>query len=139
MKIFLICSKRFYPDLPPVRKALERAGHTVTLPNSYDAPETESRLRGTPEHAAWKAKMIRRSEAVIGESDAVLVVNNEKDDAKGYVGGATFLEIYDAFRLGKKIFFLNPLPEGMLRDELIGFSPVILNGDLSKVTDPTLS
>ena len=61
MKIFLICSKRFYPDLPPVRKALERAGHTVTLPNSYDAPETESRLRGTPEHAAWKAKMIRRA------------------------------------------------------------------------------
>ena len=139
MKIFLICSKRFYPDLPPVRKALERAGHTVTLPNSYDAPETESRQRGTPEHAAWKAKMIRRSEAVIGESDAVLVVNNEKDGAKGYVGGATFLEIYDAFRLGKKIFFLNPLPEGMLRDELIGFSPVILNGDLSKVTDPALS
>lgn len=83
--------------------------------------------------------MIRRSEAVIGESDAVLVVNNEKDGAKGYVGGATFLEIYDAFRLGKKIFFLNPLPEGMLRDELIGFSPVILNGDLSKVTDPALS
>ena len=139
MKIFLICSKRFYPDLPPVRKALERAGHTVVLPNSYDAPETESRLRGTPEPAAWKAKMIRRSEAVIGESDAVLVVNNEKDGAKGYVGGATFLEIYDAFRLGKKIFFLNPLPEGMLRDELIGFSPVILNGDLSKVTDPALS
>ena len=139
MKIFLICSKRFYPDLPPVRKALERAGHTVTLPNSYDAPETESRLRGPPEHAAWKAKMIRRSEAGSGDSDAVLVVNNEKDGAKGYVGGATFLEIYDAFRLGKKFFFLNPLPEGMLRDELIGFSPVILNGDLSKVTDPALS
>lgn len=133
MKIFLICSKRFYRDLPPIREALERAGHAVTLPNSYDAPETEQTLRGTPAHAAWKAKMIRRSEAVIRQTDAVLVVNGEKDGVKGYVGGATFLEIYDAFRLKKRIYFLNPLPDGILKDELIGFSPVILNNDLTKI------
>lgn len=133
MKIFLICSKRFYRDIPPIKEALERTGHEITLPNSYDMPEKENTLRGTPEHAAWKASMIRHSEKVIGETDAVLVINGEKDGVKGYVGGATFLEIYDAFRLGKRIYFLNPLPEGILKDELIGFSPVILHGDLSAI------
>lgn len=77
--------------------------------------------------------MIKHSEEVITWIDAVLVLNYDKNGEKNYVGGATFLEIYDAFRLGKKIFFMNNLPEGMLKDELIAFRPVILNGDLTKI------
>lgn len=139
MKIFLICSKRFYPGSPARQESARARGAYRYAPQQLRRARDRIAPARHPEHAAWKAKMIRRSEAVIGESDAVLVVNNEKDGAKGYVGGATFLEIYDAFRLGKKIFFLNPLPEGMAAGRLIGFSPVILNGDLSKVTDPALS
>ena len=106
-------------------------GHKVFLPNCYDAPETEAKYRGTKEHSAWKAEMFKHSEGVIKGVDAVLVLNFDKNGQKNYIGGATFLEIYDAFRLGKKIYFINELPEGMLKDELIGFSPIILNGDLS--------
>ena len=65
--------------------------------------------------------------------DAVLVLNYDKNGYKNYIGGATFLEIYDAFRLGKKIFFVNDLPEGMLKDELIGFNGLVINGDLTKI------
>jgi hypothetical protein len=65
--------------------------------------------------------------------DAVLVLNYDKNGYKNYIGGATFLEIYDAFRLNKKIYFVNDLPEGMLKDELIGFSPVVINEDLTKI------
>ena len=52
---------------------------------------------------------------------------------KNYIGGATFLEIYDAFRLNKKIYLYNDIPEGMLYDEIQGFAPIIINGDLSKI------
>ena len=42
------------------------------------------------------------------EMDAVLVLNLDKEKngeiLKNYIGGATFLEMYDAFRLGKKIY-----------------------------------
>ena len=41
--------------------------------------------------------------------------------------------MYDAFRLGKKIFMINDIPEGMLYDEIDGFSPIIINGDLDLV------
>ena len=133
MKILLVCSKAFYDKLPYFEDKLKVLGHEVFMPNCYDAPETEAKYRGTSEHAKWKASMIKRSEEVIKGMDAVLVLNFDKNGYKNYIGGATFLEIYDAFRLGKKIFFVNELPEGMLKDELIGFNGVVINGDLSKI------
>lgn len=133
MKILLICSKAFYGRLQEYTKLLEDLGHKVFMPNCYDCPETESLYRGTPKHAEFKAKMFKQSENTINQMDAVLVLNFDKNGQKNYIGGATFLEIYDAFRMNKKIYFVNPIPDNMLKDELIGFSPVIINNDLSKI------
>ena len=77
--------------------------------------------------------MIRLSENKIKQNDAVLVLNFEKNGVKNYIGGATFLEMYDAFRLDKKIFLYNDIPQGMLYDEILGFKPIIIKGDLEKV------
>ena len=33
----------------------------------------------------------------------------------------------------KKIYLYNNIPEGILFDEIQGFNPIIINGDLSKV------
>lgn len=133
MKIFIICSKAFYGKVGKIKEDLENMGHETVLPNCYDCPETEAMYRGTEEHARWKASMIKHSEDVINGVDAVLVVNYDKNGQKNYIGGATFLEIYDTFRLGKKIFFMNDLPEGMLKDELIGFNGKVINEDLNKI------
>ena len=133
MKIMLICSKAFYDKLEYFKSKLEILGHEVVMPNCWDCPETESKYRGTKEHSSWKASMYKQSEKAISGVDGVLVLNYDKNGQKNYIGGATFLEIYDAFRLGKKIYFVNDLPEGMLKDELIGFNPMIINGDLNKL------
>lgn len=133
MKIMLICSKAFYDKLGYFKSELESRGHEVVMPNCWDCPETESKYRGTKEHSSWKASMYKQSEIAISGVDGVLVLNYDKNGQKNYIGGATFLEIYDAFRLDKKIYFVNELPDGMLKDELIGFSPVIINGDLNKI------
>jgi hypothetical protein len=77
--------------------------------------------------------MYRQSEETIKNVDAVLVLNFNKNGQEHYIGGATFLEIYDAFRMNKKIFFVNPIPDNMLKDELIGFNPTIIGNDLSKI------
>ena len=78
--------------------------------------------------------MFRKSEETISNMDAVLVLNYDKEKNgkvyKNYIGGATFLEMYDAFRFGKKIFLMNDIPEGMLFDEIEGFGPVVLNENL---------
>ena len=66
--------------------------------------------------------------------DGVLVLNFDKsEEEKNYIGGATFLEIYDAFRLKKKVYLYNDIPIGMLYDEIQGFNPFIINGDLEKI------
>ena len=81
--------------------------------------------------------MYKQSEDTIREMDAVLVLNLDKEKAgetkKNYIGGATFLEMYDAFRLGKKIFLYNDIPTGMLYDEIEGFNPIIINGNLELI------
>lgn len=139
MKILIICSKKFYSKIEEVKKILEEKNIEVFLPNCYDDPTTEQRMWdfGKEEHQKFKAKMYKQSEDTISNMDAVLVLNldKEKDEEiiKNYIGGATFLEMYDAFRLGKKIYLYNDIPKGMLFDEIEGFGPIIINGDLSLI------
>jgi hypothetical protein len=135
MKIFIICSKVFYDRIPEIKIQLEQSGHIITLPNSYDNPQMEDYQRslGSEIHSRWKSEMIRHSSDVIQDMDAVLVLNFDKNGILNYIGGATFLEMYDAFKLNKKIFLFNDIPEGILKDEIIGFRPVVIDSNLSEV------
>jgi nucleoside 2-deoxyribosyltransferase len=139
MKILIICSKKFYSKIEEVKKILEEKDIEVFLPNCYDDPNTEQRMwdLGKEEHQKFKAKMFRQSENTISKMDAVLVLNfdKEKDGKvyKNYIGGATFLEMYDAFRLNKQIFLYNDIPEGMLYDEIEGFGSIVINGNLDLI------
>lgn len=136
MKILIICSKKFYSKIESIKKELESIGIEVYLPNCYDKPDTEDKMKllGDKEHREFKAKMFKQSEETISNMDAVLVLNYSKDELnKNYIGGATFLEMYDAFRMNKKIYLYNDIPKSILTDEIKGFSPIIINGDLSKI------
>ena len=141
MKILIICSKRFYGNIPNIKNDLEQKNIQVFLPNCYDDPKTEEKMwnLGREKHQEFKAQMYKQSEKTIKNMDAVLVLNFDKitDEKieKNYIGGATFLEIYDAFRMNKKIYLYNDIPEGMLYDEIQGFAPIIINGDLSKIKE----
>ena len=139
MKILLICSKYFYKDIDSIKIKLENKGHIIFLPNCYDAPGTEEQMKmiGKEVHQKFKSKMYKQSEETIEKMDAVFVLNFDKEkDGKiltNYIGGATFLEMYDAFRNNKKIYLYNDVPEGMLYDEVSGFNPIIINGDLDQI------
>ena len=139
MKILIICSKKFYSKIEEVKKILEEKNIEVFLPNCYDDPTTEQRMwdLGKEEHQKFKAKMYKQSEDTISNMDAVLVLNLDKEKngliIKNYIGGATFLEMYDAFRLGKKIYLYNDIPNGMLFDEIDGFGPIIIKGDFNLI------
>lgn len=135
MKILIICSKAFYKDIEPIKKELEKNGHIVELPNSYYEPDAECKSwnLGKEEHAKFKARMFKMSEERIETMDAVLTLNFDKNGKRNYIGGATFIEIYEAFRKDKKIYLYNDIPEGMLYDEISGFSPIVINGNLELI------
>ena len=124
-----------YDKVPKIKNELEKNGLIITLPNNYEDPSKENRLKKEDfnKYANWKAEMFRLQENKVKSNDAVLVLNFEKDNQFNYIGGATFLEIFKAWELGKKIFLFNPIPEGILKDEIIGFNPTILNGNLTLI------
>ena len=135
MNIFLCCSRHFYAKIPPIKAQLEDAGHHITLPNSYDNPGKEEAMRqeGAQAHVQWKASMIRLQKEKVEANDAILVLNLEKNGVQNYIGGATFLEIFQAFELEKKIFIYNPLPDGIFKDELTAMAPHVIHRDLSRI------
>lgn len=135
MKIFIICSKAFYDKIAEIKTKLEEKNHIIILPNSYDNPNLEFEImeKGEKIHKEWKKKMFNLSIEKIKDVDAVLVLNFQKNGIDNYIGGATFLEMYDAFRYKKKIFMYNDIPKGMLYDEILGFEPILINGDLNLV------
>lgn len=133
MKIFICTTKHNYHRIPEIVPILEEAGHNLTMPNCFDRPMMEEEIKkmGKAEHVVWKQEMMKKDEENIEPQDAILVLNFEKNGVLDYIGGATFLEIYTAFRMGKKIYLYNPIPECIFTDELKGINPIILNGDLS--------
>lgn len=135
MKIFICASKYNYHKIPEIIPALEKTGHVLTMPNSYNQPFMEEEIKKLSEedYISWKQEMLRKDEENIKHQDAIFVLNLEKNGAPDYIGGATFLEIYTAFRLGKKIFLYNSIPDCIFTDELHGMNPVILKGDLTKI------
>lgn|SRR5574344_1144982 len=135
MKILIICSKRFYSNIIDVKDKLEKKNIEVYLPNCFDKPKTEDNYRklGYLEHSNFKARMFKKSEETIKNMDAVLVLNFDKDNNKNYIGGATFLEMYDAFRYDKKIYMYNAIPDNLLKDEIEGFNPIIIDGNIDLI------
>jgi len=135
MKIFICASKYNYDKVASIKIKLEECGHVITVPNSYDEPMKEEDMKkiGSEAHQKWKSGMIHLQKEKIMANDAILVLNFEKNGQANYIGGATFLEIFRAFDAGKKIFMYNPIPDGILRDEVLGMNPNVINGDLNKI------
>ena len=135
MKIFICASKHNYHRIEPIKQELEKMGHEITLPNSFDKPFLEEEMKnvGRDEHKKWKAEKLREQEDKVRQNDVLLILNFEKNGQKNYIGGATFLEMFKAWEMEKKIFLYNDLPENILTDEIKAFDPEIIFGDLSLI------
>lgn len=137
MKIFLVCSKSFYDKAKDIGNLLLDY-HEIAYPNCFNNSMAESQVKelGKESHLKFKQAMYKESYEKIAECDAILVLNYTKNGINGYIGGATFLEMYDAYTLNKKIYMLNELDKNsILYDEVCGFDPIILNNNISILND----
>jgi len=135
MKLFIVCSKHFYNRIPDIAVQLTGLEHELTMPNSFDEPFREERMRelGPEEHSAWKREMMKLHEPKIRANEGVLVLNFEKNGQPNYIGGGTFMEVVKAWELEKRIFLYNDIPDNIFRDELLGINPTVIYGDLTKI------
>lgn len=135
MKIFMMCSKSFFASVDKIKKDLEDLGHIVLVPIWFDTPDLEQKVKqmGQKEFSSFKKEMMEKSRNTLKDIDSILVINNTKNNIENYIGGATFLEMYEAFKLWKGIYLFNDIPEGILYDEILSFNPIILNWDFKKI------
>lgn len=147
-KKIVICGSVFFAnEMIEANKYLESKGYEVVLPwgieDFVDGGSLQEELySGKREQNLEGAKrkmehnLIKGYYNEINQADAVLVINKGKGGVQGYIGGNSFLEIGFAHVLEKKIYCLNPLPNDLpvFYEELVAMQPIILDGDLSKMT-----
>lgn len=137
MKILIVCSTSFYNKIEDIKENLIRNGFEVQMPNCYDDPEIDNNKMTESEYLEFFKKMYHESRDKISKVDAILVLNYDKEKNgkifKNYIGGSTFLEMYEAFMQNKKVYMLNGFPESILLDEIKGFNPIILNGNINNI------
>ncbi len=147
MKITICGSIAFQDEVLSVKEKLEKLGHEVEIwrlklrdekGQLISAKEYYKIRRTADENEKWvwdrKAEVVLEHFEKVARSDAILVANYDKNDVKGYIGGNTLMEMGLAFFLKKKIYLLNQIPELSYKEEILGVRPVILNGDLSKIS-----
>jgi hypothetical protein len=137
MKIGIIGSMQFTEKMLEVKHELQKLGHKAFLTDLHKSmigknnEEIEViKLKQKYEHDA-----IKEFWNMMQGADAVLVLNYEKNGIKNYIGANTFLEMGFAHVLGQKIFLFNDPPKNpYLETEIIALKPIIISGDLKKIS-----
>lgn len=142
MKITICGSLAHYKEMLDAREFLMSRGIEVEFPHSaqkiLDGETTLEEIQTSKEDFSTNANevkfgLITKHMNKIIDSDAILVINEEKKGIANYVGGNTLMEMAFAIAFEKKIYLLNGLPELSYTDEIAGSLPVILDGDLDRI------
>lgn len=86
-------------------------------------------MNNEPKMIASRAHLNRILES---DTDAILVVNEDKPNLPNYIGPNSFAEIAFGFYYHKKVFLLNDIYEPY-KDELLGWGVLPLNGNLDNL------
>ncbi len=139
MKITICGSLKFIKEMDAVKNALEKEGHAVLLPLSAETGQSKEwwnqlKFENINKFASLKGERMKGHFDKIKSSDAILVLNYDKNNKKNYIGPNTLIEMGVAFDNNKKIFILNELTRDDLNyEELISMSPICLNGNLKNI------
>jgi nucleoside 2-deoxyribosyltransferase len=143
MKISICASIDFTYEIDKIAKKLREMGHEVDIPLTaqkildneltLDDFKKEKNKNGDGVFRKIQYDVIKRYYKIIQNTDAILVLNFDKNNIKNYIGGNTFLEMGFAYALNKPIYLLNPIPDMIYTDEIKAMQPKILNGDFKKL------
>ncbi len=137
-KIFLCASMNFYKELVQVETDLIAKGFEVDIPVSAKTMKAKNdfvveNFKGRTT-SLQKGLYIKENFDNIASSDAILVINNEKNGIIGYIGPNVLMEIGLAFHLNKKIFVWNQFSDdAAYKDELLALDVRVINQDLDKI------
>jgi len=146
MKITICGSIAFYEEMLDIKGKLERIGYQIKLPPSeieddngkmitvkeyYSKRKSETSNIG----CIWdkKEEAMREHFRKVERSDAVLILNYDKNNISNYIGVNTLLELGLAFHLNKRLFLWNDILEIDSKEEILGMKPTVINKDLTEI------
>jgi len=143
-KIITICSSAaFYRHVNEIAAKLEKRGYEVRVPmtatkmlksGNYNVADYKTWYENSDDFGK-KTSLMRGHFDEVAAADAILVVNDEKHGAKGYIGPNGLMEMGLAFYLNKPIYVLYPVTSDMpLYEEVVGMGSIILGDKLDKIT-----
>jgi hypothetical protein len=141
MKIYVLGSNKFVKQMVECKDQLCALGYDGWIHQDYEdhvkgkvKAFIEGALPGESADFKRAHDYIRQHYKHIIQSDAILIVNAEKNGIKNYIGGNVLMEMGMAYVNEKKIFFLNSMPAGLSdMDEIIAMDPVCLEGNLENL------
>lgn len=132
-KDLVICgSMQFYDEMVKCQKELNLQGIDCVIPKEEN---DMINLLSEKQFLDFKRKVSSAYLKIIRSrnTSAVLILNIEKNGKENYIGANTLVELAMAFSWKRKIFLYNDIYEP-LRDELVAWECICLNGDLNKIT-----
>jgi hypothetical protein len=146
MKITICGSAAFINEMEVAAAQLKKLGHEVkSMPTKFVDGDgkhwqtsdyhkfKKTRPFNDPAFLKNHSQRIREHFKKVEWSEAILVVNFDKDGIANYFGPNTLMEMGLAFHLGKKIYLFNPIPDTPWKEEVLGMQPVVLAGDLKLI------
>src|SRR5579864_3075643 len=110
MKIAIIGSMKFAEDMAKIQKQLRMIGHNAIVPIGTEAHLKDKTFTDNlDDNLEWciTHDIMRKNFQQVSDSDAVLVLNYEKNGIEGYIGVSALMEMGVAHYLKKKIFLIN--------------------------------
>lgn len=142
-KTITICSSAsFYRQALEAQEELQKRGFRVLIPhtahimrrrNNFDVSVYKTWFANDSD---WnkKTEFMNKHFQKVLESEAILVLNYEKNGMAGYIGGNVLMEMAIAFHYKKPIFVLHPVSERLpVYEEVLGMKPFFLSGELKNL------
>lgn len=141
MKIYVLGSNNFIKEMVDAKNKLCALGFDGWIHPHYEELARGERQDQLEKWRNGERAAVKRENNYLHEhykhilvSDAVLIVNLEKNGIKNYVGGNVLMEMGQAYVNNKKIFFLNSMPLGLpYMDEIEAMDPICLLGNLNNI------
>lgn len=142
-KIITICaSASHYNNVLGIEKELKKLSFKTKIPqtaktmqrtNNFNVSTYKTWYKNKKDYSK-KTKLILAHFKKILNSDAILIVNMDKNGIRGYIGGNTLMEMAIAFHYKKPIFIYNDISEDLqIKEEIYGVNPKFIKGDLNKI------
>lgn len=143
MRTITICSSAsFYKQALEAQEELQKRGFRILIPDTAQIMKQRNNF-DVSVYKTWfandsdwnkKTELMNKHFKKVLESEAILVLNYEKNGMAGYIGGNVLMEMAIAFHYKKPIFVLNPVNEKLpAYEEVLGMKPFFLKGELKNL------